>query len=278
MFARYCIFSLLIGMLLASCADTSTFVDGSMPADTTGDVGLIYDFVPGESGSYPGTDRVFAHSASELFKIDPDTLQVSKVADFGWPAGVTDQMTDIALDKLGSMIGISFDKVYSVDPDTAQCTTLAPLSREFNGLSFIAPASAEGKEYLMATALDGSVFEINPQTGQSRTVGSFGGGLTSSGDLVSVKGFGTVATVESTMASSDLLAMVDPVSGAAQVIGETGFVDVWGLGFWKGKVYGFTEVGEFILIDVQTGAGTLVSSSNNAWWGAGVTTEAPLIE
>lgn len=268
---------LLITALLASCSDTSTFIDGSISADTTVDSGLIYDFLAGESSPYPGTDRVYAHSGTALFKVDPDTLLVSKVADFGWPA-LPDQMTDIALDKLGRMIGISFDKVYSVDPDTAQCTYLAPLSRQFNGLSFIAPEVAEGQEYLMATALDGSVFEINPQTGQSRTVGSFGGGLTSSGDLVSVKGFGTVATVKLPMGSSDWLAKVDPVSGSAQVIGETGFGDVWGLGFWKGKVYGFCEGGDFILIDVQSGAGTLVSPSANAWWGAGVTTEAPLIE
>jgi hypothetical protein len=40
-------------------------------------------------------------------------------------------------------------------------------------------------------------------------------------------------------------------------------------------VFGFTSAGEFVLINPETGAGTLVTSDPTiSWWGAGVTTAA----
>jgi hypothetical protein len=260
------------------CVETSVFGDGAPPPGDGNPPG-IHDLGsrPREATVYLGEPVVYAHTASELYKIDPDSLAIRLVAPFSWPS-LPDEMTDIALDKAGKMIGISFNKVYSVDPKTATCTYLAPLSRSFNGLSFIAPASAEGKEYLMATALDGSVFRIDPNTGLSTTVGNLGVGFGSSGDLVSIKGFGTVATVKEIGKVTDWLARVDPVTGKATLIGDTRFSKVWGLGFWKNKVYGFAESGQFILIDVKSGAGQLVPGPERAWWGAGVTTVAPVIE
>jgi hypothetical protein len=264
------------------CAETTVFGDGAPPPGDGSPPALdfgIYDLGswPREATVYTGEPVVYAHTASELYKVNPDTLAITLVAPFSWPS-LPDEMTDIALDKAGRMIGISFDKVYSVDPKTATCTYLAPLSRRFNGLSFIAPASAEGQEYLMATAIDGSVFRIDPNTGKSMTVGNFTGGLGSSGDLVSIKGFGTVATVKDLGKITDWLARIDPLNGKATLIGDTGFSDVWGLGFWKNKVYGFTESGQFILIDIKNGSGQLVPGPKRAWWGAGVTTVAPVIE
>ena len=56
-----------------------------------------------------------------------------------------------------------------------------------------------------------------------------------------------------------------------------GFSGVWGLGFWKGKLFGFTQGGQFLTIDPMTGAGTLVQGNGPEWWGAAVTTVAPII-
>ena len=52
-------------------------------------------------------------------------------------------------------------------------------------------AGMTGPDVLVGTALDGSVWSIDPTTGASAQIGAFGGGWISSGDLVSVKGFGT---------------------------------------------------------------------------------------
>jgi hypothetical protein len=221
---------------------------------------------------------VYAHSDSELYSIDPDTLKVTLVGPFQWP-DLADQMTDIAIDKNGLMIGISYDKVYSVDAMTAKCTYLAPLDRSFNGLSFV-PATATDAttdDKLVAAALDGSLYELDRNSGASHPIGNYGGGLGSSGDVVSVSGFGTVATV-SGGGSSDALATIDTATGVAQVIGSTGVSGIWGLAFWKDKVFGFTSTNDFVLIDPKTGKATMVQSGAVSWWGAGVTTVAPVVK
>lgn len=235
------------------------------------------DAPPGE-----GEVAVFAHTSSTLFRVDPDTLQIARVGDFGWP-GVADTMTDIAIDSAGVMIGVSFTSVYRIDPATAQTTLLSSgLSGEFNGLSFVpgeqATGNPEAADVLVGTRnLDGAVFSIDPMTGQATQIGNMGGGFSSSGDLVSVRDFGTAATT--TGVGADVLVRLAAVTFAAQAIGtDTGYGDIWGVGFWKGKIYGFTDGGAFVLIDPVSGAATLVTTTAEAWWGAAVTTRAPVVE
>ena len=87
---------------------------------------------------------VYAHTASALYKVDPDTLAVTKIGNFVWSTG-GDSMTDIAINKTGLMIGVSSTAVYRVDVTTAQATRLATgLTGQFNGLSFI-PADMVGQ-------------------------------------------------------------------------------------------------------------------------------------
>jgi hypothetical protein len=271
---------LLLLALCASCAETTSFGGDSRPPDAGLAGEGVADFVgPGIDYIYTGGDPViFAHSASELYKVDPDKLSVTLIGAFKWP-GFSDQMTDIALDKKGKMIGISFTTVYSVDPKTAVCTELAPLSGlDFTGLSYIAAESADGKEILLAASASGAVSEIDPTTGKSKVVGNYNG-PGSSGDIVSVKGLGTYATVRNGFTGNDWLARIDVLGGyKATLIGEIGYAGVWGLGFWKNKFYGFTDGKEFITLDTKTGQGKLVSSGGATWWGAGVTTQAPVID
>ena len=250
--------TLIITLTLAALGGACTNTDFSVNADSgSGGDGHALDGhaldqifnqdlppLPDGYSPYSGDPVVFAHSASQLYRVDPQTLTVTLVGAFKWPGG-SDQMTDIALDRKGKMTGISFGSVYAVDPKTAACTFLSKLQAPFgigsyNGLSYIAVQASDVKEVLMASAGDGSLYEVNPATGQSKKIGNFGGGLGSSGDLVSVKGL-TLATVEKGSDKTDWLASVNPLSGQATLIGDTGFEAVWGLGYWKDKVYGFTE-------------------------------------
>ncbi len=225
---------------------------------------------------------VYAHTASTLYKVDPDTLAITQIGDFQWPSSVfSDQMTDIAIDKNGKMLGVSFGSVYEVDPATAKTTLLSNnLSGTFNGLSFV-PATQLGQtgdDILVGTEnSDGKVFRIDPMTGAATQVGDMGGTFASSGDLVAVAGFGTVQTVMGP--ANDRLARLAPQTFAATAIGtDTGYGQIWGVAFWKGKVYGFTNSGDFLLIDPNTGAAQLVSHNGVGWWGAAVTTLAPVIQ
>ncbi len=225
---------------------------------------------------------VYAHSATTLYRVDPDTLAISMVGDFGWPSSVgSDQMTDIAIDKTGKMIGVSFTSVYEVDSMTAKTTLLSSsLGGTFNGLSFV-PATqlgGTGDDVLVGTEnSDGKVYRIDPMTGAATQVGDMGGTFVSSGDLVAVAGFGTVQTVAGS--PNDQLVRLAPNTFAASPIGSsTGYGEIWGVAFWKNRIYGFTNNGQFLLIDPNTGAGQLVSQNSVQWWGAAVTTLAPVIQ
>lgn len=246
--------------------DAHASADGHTGGDT--DAGLV--------------TYVYAHTDSTLFRIDPDTLALTQVGNFGWPLSViTDQMTDIAIDKNGTIIGVSFDKVYRIDPTTAMTTLLSSnLGESFNGLSYV-PATMLGQtgdDVLVGTrSTDGAVFRVDPMNGTTTEIGNMGA-YVSSGDLVAVAGFGTMQTVKGT--TNDRLASLAPQTFTATPVGttDTGYGEIWGLAYWKGKVYGFTNGGQFILIDPMTGVATLVSTNGQAWWGAGVTTLAPTIE
>ncbi len=236
----------------------------------------------GGGGDGPRSDGeayVFAHSSSALYRIDPDTLNITLVGEFDWPS-FSDEMTDLAIDGDGRMIGISFGAVYEVDPVTARATLLSSsLPGEYNGLSFV-PAEALGQtgpDVLVGLeSTSGAVSRIDPLTGDTTVVGDMGGSFESSGDLVSVVGFGTVATAEG--GGNDTLVRLAPSTFLASALGGTGFGDLWGLGYWKNRVFAFSEAGQFVVVDVTTGAGTLVGSGSVRWWGAAVTTRAPVVE
>ena len=270
--------------LLAFAVSAATSASGCAPSrgdDPDAGPGGAADADPARVDARPPpmNAAVYAHSASQLHRVDPDTLAVTLVGTFGWP-GASDEMTDIAIDKDGKMTGVSYTKVYSVNKDTAACTYLADLSTQFNGLSYVPRVAADpnGAERLVGAANNGTIYEIDPVTGASTSVGSYGGGWRSSGDIVSVQGFGTVATVKQLLDTNDTLARIDLSTFQATPIGNTGFSDIWGLGFWGNKVYGFTDTSRFLLIDITTGVGTDTGASPVNWWGAGVTTTAPVIE
>lgn len=247
----------------------------------------------GDGGSPPGGDSgaalgdasvagsadalVYAHSASTLYGVNPDTFALTPIGPFKWP-GSSDEMTDIALDKSGNMVGISYTKVYAIDKMTAKCTALSSINGgSLNGLSFIAAdqIDANGAEILVGASSWGDVVKIDPTTGAQTQLGSFGGGWGSSGDIVSVAG-ATYATANNNIDLYDSLVTVNAKTGVATVVGSTGYGHIWGLGYWKQKLFGFTETQGMVSINVTTGAATSVVGGNSVtWYGAGVTTAAP---
>jgi hypothetical protein len=241
----------------------------------------------GDSGSGSGSGSgdvsvtyVYAHTSSALYKVDPDTLAITKIANFVWSNG-SDSMTDIAIDKTGVMIGVSYTSVYRLDVTTAVATRMSDgLSGTFNGLSFVPAAmlGTTGDDVLVGTRnADGVVFRIDPMTGQATAIGNMGGSFASSGDLVAVTNFGTAQTADNGL-SADRLVRLAPQTFAATAVGsDIGYGEIWGVAYWKDKIFGFTSGGEFVTIDPATGVGTLVQSNGPAWWGAAVTTSAPVI-
>ena len=245
--------SAVLGVLsvLAACGPTTGGGDDDVEGIDARVDARTPDAAPGDSTEELPSE-VYAHAGTTLYTIDTTTLVQTRVGDFT-NLGAQD-MLDIAVDRDGRMIGVTRDKIFEVDEATAAATFLADFGavRGFSSLSFV-PADAanpDGPEVLIAANDAGAVYRIDI-AGAAATavqVGSYGmqgaTAIGSSGDIVSVRGFGTVATVN-VGTGPDFLARLDPANGwRATIIGTgTGFDKVFGLGFWGGKVYGFVDDG-----------------------------------
>jgi hypothetical protein len=244
----------------------------------------------GTDGSAGDSSRVYAHSGSTLYRIDTQTLQAISI---GSMSGLgTQSLTDLAIDKSDHMVGITLDKLYTIDATSGTVTLIKDLSqsaRGFTSLSYVPgdfnnPAVAD----ILVSANDqGDVFQIDATTGGATKIGSYGsvasGKVVSSGDLIGVRGLGIYATVDVGMEVNDYLASVDPTTWKATPLGTgTGYDHIFGLGFWAGTIYGFVDggssAGKIIKIDPATGAGSELSPGSIGWFGAGVTTDAPIIQ
>lgn len=234
--------------------------------------------------------RVFAHSGSKLYQIDTTTLAPVEI---GTLTGIgTQSLTDIAIDKGDRMIGVTLDKLYAVDATTGAATLIKAMTEDgFTSLSFVPSDlnNANSTDILVSANFEGSVVSIDTTTGVTNVIGSYGsvtaGKVGSSGDLIGVHGLGIYATVNVGTEPLDYLARIDPVTWKATPIGTgTGYDDIFGLAYWEGKIYGFVAgdtgagTGKIITIDQNSGVGTEVLAGSIRWYGAGVATDAPILQ
>lgn len=269
--------------VLSACGPSERTGTGAQP-----DAGSPSDGSPSTTPS----SRVYAHSGDTLYLIDTQTFAPMPI---GTMSGLgTQSLTDLAIDKSDNMIGVTLDKLYSIDETSGAATLITDLSgsaKNFTSLSF-APENyndPNSNDILIAANSFGEVYEIDPTTGTANLLGDYGSmgpdKIGSSGDLIAVRNFGIYATVNigTNPASQDYLARIDPTTWIATPIGGgTGFNDIFGLGYWEGKIYGFVSMGpnagKMITIDPATGAGTEVHSGSIRWYGAGVATDAPILQ
>lgn len=231
--------------------------------------------------SMPGIaldNTVYAHTSSQLYTLDVKTYQVTPVGPFNWPAdGGGHQMTDIAIDRWGVLFGVTFDRLYTCHPQTALCTYLAVLPSSFNGLTLVPPGLVDPQqEVLIGITTGGGWYRLDVDAGMVSTtsLGSYGTGLTSSGDAYSIEGIGTFAAVNKSGELYDFIVTLDPATGTAvgQVGEITGYTSVWGLAGWNERSFAFDESGAVLVIQMTTGDVTLVADTGLPWWGAGVKT------
>ncbi len=247
---------------------------------------------PADETPQPDTSRVYAHSGQTLYLMNSVTLATTTIGQMNGLG--TQSLTDLAIDKDDHIVGITLDKLYSIDATTGAATLLKDLSqsgKNLTSLSFV-PQDLDdpsSPDILVAANSFGEVFQIDPSTGTATSIGNYGvsgqGQVKSSGDLFGVRGLGIYATVDvGDTPGNDFLARIDPTTWTATLIGGgTGFDKIFGLGFWGDKIYGFVDLGagaggQMIQIDQNTGVGTLLSSSSVRWFGAGVATDAPVLQ
>jgi hypothetical protein len=241
------------------------------------------------SGGNLDTSKVYAHTSTTLYRIDTTTFQAQLI---GTMTGLGNEaLTDIAIDKNDHMVGVTFTKLYSIDSTTGTVTLIKALASNVSGLTSLSYVPVNltdpSSDDMLVTANDqGAVFKIDPATGAAVQLGSYGtsslGKVSSSGDIIGVRGLGIYATVNVGTQTNDYLAQIDPVTWKATILGtSTGFNNIFGLGYWAGKFYGFVDTGtagKVIQIDQNTGVGTMLDSGAERWYGAGVTTNAPILQ
>lgn len=228
-------------------------------------------------GAYEGPATIFGHSADTLYKLDPTTKAVTIIGVF---VGCAD-VIDLALDKDSTLWATTWDGLYKIDPANAYCSRVAKGTTYPNSLSFVPVGTVDpysealvgysGSEYLRISTISGAITRIGELTG----------GYTSSGDIVSVRGGGTYLTVKGP-GCNDCLFKVDPATGdMVENLGPVHFLDVFGLAYWAGKVYGFTDGGALFEVSLEENLPTTKipvpnASAGLSFWGAGSTTSAPV--
>jgi hypothetical protein len=237
--------------------------------------------------------RVFAHSGNVLYRMNNKTLEAVQI---GTMTGIgTQNLLDLAIDKDEKIVGVTRDKLFSLDPATGAATLIRALgtsAQDLTSLSFVPQSLSDvtSPDILVSANDVGDVFRIDPATGNATKIGNYGmaanGQIKSSGDLFGVRGYGIYATVDIGTGTGDYLAKIDPDNGwKATPLGTgTGFDKIFGLGYWGGRIYGFVDNGfdvgggKMIQIDQNTGGAIVLSTADIRWFGAGVATNAPVLQ
>ncbi len=272
--ARSCPSFIAAWLLLASCA-TSPVETSDLDA-LRADGGGGGTFVPEASRprDTTGTGEVFAHSENTLYRIDTQTRSIEMVGTF---EGCT-YVADIALDASSRMYASTGAELVLIETNTAHCVRIATGTFP-NSLSFVPAGTLDAGSETLVGYQGSDYVKIDPRTGAVTKIGDLGGGFKSSGDVVTSKdgkGFVTVKGKD----CADCLAEIDPETGAlVRNWGSVGKPDVFGLAFWGGELYAFTNAGEMLLLTLDTGSlqtkAMPLKDAPAKFWGAGSTTSAP---
>jgi hypothetical protein len=197
-------------------------------------------------------------SDSALYRLDPRSRAVSLQGRTGV------ELTDVTFRKK-TLFAISFTSLYRLNVKTGASQLIGSLGTATANALVTQP----GTGVLYGADLNGNFFRINSRTGHTATIGSFGHSLTSAGDLTFARGR-LYATVSRSGTASSFLATVNVHTGAAKIVGRTGYRNVWGLVTGKGALYGATYGGSFLAISTVTGRGAVIWRDRIAVGGAAV--------
>ncbi|MCB9133984.1 MAG: PD40 domain-containing protein [Anaerolineales bacterium] len=197
-------------------------------------------------------NTLYTHSltnSSSLYVLDLLSGNATTIGVIG------QQVTDIAF-KGVNLYGVTFSKFLRIDPNSGEVIVIGDLG--FDDVNALA-VSQNGTIY--GATVSGQLITIDDITGQGTLVGLYGTGLSSSGDLAFDQNDTLLASVNRSGFVSDWLVSVDPSSGAATLIGDIGFTNVWGLSFIEDLLYGVTSDGDLLQINPVIGVGTLIGNN-----------------
>lgn len=242
---------------------------------------------------------VYAHNDHELYRIDLAQKSLVHVGSFDAPMvsdnsgkKVEDAITDLAVAPDNTIYVISRTTLYTASSSDGHVTTVGAITA-CGDYGVALTFTPNGKLYTADHLGAFCEIDLSSTPPQVMPVGTIGGGMALSGDLVAVGDgtmYGTAYHLTDTSGGThdnNLLLRINPATGQQEMmLGATGFPTLFGAAYAMGEVFGFTHdgSGDVVTIDPVTGKGTLYKSfkdSNGkgiAFAGAGVNSKvAPTI-
>jgi hypothetical protein len=225
----------------------------------------------------PPERAIWVASQTTLFKFDPLTRIVTRVADFDCSG---EAMVDLAMNAKEELFGITSESVVRIDKTTGVCTVLArgALDNPY-ATAFVPAASLEaGTETWLGYKYQ-SYYAVDSDSGATTFAGAFGnkaGNSQASGDMVTIPGGRTYLTAFTLDPNSgDLVVEIDPNTGAAtKVDTATGLSSLVGMAQWAGFLYIFSESGTIYRAQILGDSGVSLQSLSITfdWGDAGTVT------
>lgn len=250
---------------------------------------------PAPDGGGPrGT--IFVQTGRALQTYDPYSKTLRNVGPFNClPAD--DFMADIAVDRDSNIYGVTeVDRFVKIDPLTGACSVI----RQGTGLeyplllAFVPRGTLDAANDALVGFDEDTYLRIDLRSGAVTNVGTLNPPDASTpyfaaGDLIfaGANGMFLTATIPGKPGDAgDLFVRFDPKTGRRiSLVGTTGYSNLFGLGYWGGRIFAFTTPGEILQIDPRSAQSTLVKrldagplrdgGRDPVFYGAGSTTVAP---
>jgi hypothetical protein len=195
-------------------------------------------------------------SGNEFGTLDLSSGTFSQIATLALPGG--DFIYGMGFGADHNLYGLDAEPdahLWQINPGNGNLTDLGAIGQS----ALDATSDASGKFYVLSQDVNAIYYTMNPPSATPSVVGPIG---LSSGGLMAVSADGTqlFTTTPSTTTSTYNLVSLDPNTGAATILGDTGFTVDAGL-FVGGTLYGFdTTTDAIVTLNTSTGAGTQVAT------------------
>lgn len=199
----------------------------------------------------PDVIRTYAVTDDSLYSIVlKGNSQDEKVMTLTYSSSITDaaRVDDI-------MYASTFSSLLRIDLNTKAIAVIGNY-----GVGNINALATDGQGKLYASGLNGRIYSVDTLTGSTTQLADMG--LASSGDLAFAPDGMLYATVKSPSSATDLLARINLSTKLVNIVGNTGYKNVFGLDYLYGTLYGRTNSGQLLTFNTTSGQGVLVRDSN----------------
>ncbi len=196
------------------------------------------------------------HDIAALYGYLPRTNTFTRIATV-----TCNRPTDLAIDQAGRAFMIAGFTLYRLNLQTGVCTPLATLPELLLTLQFLPAGLVDPNVESLVGYGPTSYWQFDPATGTATALGSSDLGFNQipSGDLTALEDGGAFLTVKdwnNGNVCADCLVRINPGTGSVvERYGPIGVASVWGLATFDDELYGFTNQGEAVRLELLNDGG-----------------------